>query len=357
MNIDPRLQQTPPAVDPSQLWENVFTPYRARILYPIAIVGALIFLPLAVVDFMRGRAEISAILLCIVVMLATDAVALYRGRQPPIPFAVLLVPGVAGVAMSLATQGVYGTLWAYPVVFLGYFVVRRGIANVVAAVMLAGVTLLTAMALDFGTAARFFLSLALCVVIINIMMNVLESLHARLLEQTITDPLTGAFNRRHMDENLGEAVERLRRSGAPASAVLVDVDHFKRVNDKYGHAVGDRVLKSVVRIVQDRRRKLDLLFRHGGEEFLLLLPDTRGPEATLVAEILRGTIERSPILGDSKVTVSIGVGELRRGESAADWMQRVDASLYRAKSEGRNRVAGDATLHAVQSATVRRISA
>ena len=335
-NAPPRAGVTPAAAQ--QFWENVFTPYRARILYPIAVVGSAIFLPLAVFDYLRGKVAISALLLCLVAMLVVDAVALYRKKPLPIPFACLLLPGCAGVVLSLATQGIYGALWSFPVVLLSFFVLPRRLANAMSVALLAAGAVLTYLAQDAGTATRYVLALSLCLVVINIMLNVLDSLHARLLAQTITDPLTGAFNRRHMDANLDEAIERHRRTFAPASAVLIDIDLFKQVNDRYGHEAGDDVLKSIVALIQQRRRKLDLLFRQGGEEFLLLLPDTRAAEAMMVAETLRQAIARAPILGDEPVTVSIGVGELHPSDPARDWVRRVDEALYRAKEGGRNRV-------------------
>ena len=321
-----------------KVWENVFTPYRRRILYPVAVAGSLIFLPLAVFDYMRGKVAISALLVCVVAMLAVDAIALYRRKPLPIPFACLLLPGCAAVVLSLATQGIFGALWSFPVVFLSFFVLPRPLANAMSIALATTGAALTYLSQDAGTAARYVLSLSLCLVVINIMLNVLESLHARLLAQTITDPLTGAFNRRHMDANLEEAVERHCRTFAPASVVLVDIDHFKQVNDRFGHEAGDDVLKSIVALIRQRCRKLDVLFRQGGEEFLLLLPDTRAPEAMVVAETLRQAIARAPILGDEPVTVSIGVGELHPSESAKDWLKRADEALYRAKDAGRNRV-------------------
>jgi diguanylate cyclase (GGDEF)-like protein len=321
-----------------ELLENVFSRYRARILYPIAVWGSAIFLPLAVFDFLRGRAAISAALLCLVAMLAADAIALQRRKTPPIPFAFLLIPGYAGVCMSLATQGIYGAFWSFVVVFLSFFVLRRRIANAASIALLIAGAALTATTQEAGVTIRYVLSLSLCLVVINIMLNVLDALHARLLEQSITDPLTGAYNRRQMDASLGETLERFRRTSAPATALVVDIDHFKRINDRLGHEAGDEVLKAIVRLVRERCRKLDMLFRQGGEEFLLLLPDTRAPEAMVVAENLRRAVAESKILPRDTVTVSVGVGEVRSRDTVKDWMKRVDDALYRAKGAGRNRV-------------------
>ena len=165
------------------------------------------------------------------------------------------------------------------------------------------------------------------------------ALQRRLIDQAIMDPLTGAFNRRHMEGSLGDAIERQRRSSAPASLLLIDVDHFKRINDQLGHAKGDGVLKGIVSVVGKRSRKLDLLFRIGGEEFMLLLPDTQEAAAAILAEQLRASIAKSPLLDGRRVTVSVGVGELQPGESMDSWIKHTDDALYAAKNAGRNRVA------------------
>jgi diguanylate cyclase (GGDEF)-like protein len=325
----------------ARLWENVFTPYRARVLYPIAIAAAAIFIPLGIHDYLQGRIALSLILFITVATLAADAVAVRLGRRPPVPFAALLVPGAGAVGMSLATQGIYGALWSFPFAFLAFFVLSRPAANAVGAALVLAGSALTAISVDLPTAVRYGLSLALCLVILNVILNVLQAMHARLLAQTLTDPLTGAYNRRHMDTVLEEMRERHRRSSAPVSALLIDIDHFKDINDTLGHRTGDVVLKAIVRAIQQRRRKLDLLFRHGGEEFLLLLPDTRVSEAQKLAESLRAFIEAARAAPDRRVTVSIGVGELQAKESVRDWMGRVDAALYRAKDSGRNTVVAD----------------
>jgi diguanylate cyclase (GGDEF)-like protein len=148
--------------------------------------------------------------------------------------------------------------------------------------------------------------------------------------------------------SLDEAVERQRRAQSPSSALLIDIDHFKRINDRLGHGAGDEALKGVVSIVRSRCRKLDMLFRQGGEEFLLLLPETRLGEAMVVAENLRYAIEHAPILRRDPVTVSIGASELRPEDSVKSWMKRVDQALYAAKKGGRNRVVA-ADLRAVPS--------
>jgi diguanylate cyclase (GGDEF)-like protein len=170
--------------------------------------------------------------------------------------------------------------------------------------------------------------------------GVLQRRMRALEDQVVTDPLTGAFNRRQMQTTLAAAVERRRRSGERATLLMFDIDRFKDINDTLGHTEGDRVLKSIVALVGQRVRKVDALFRAGGEEFVLLLSGTRFAEALSVAEDLRRLIQDARLVAGAHVSISIGVVELGHEQDASEWIEEADAALYRAKRAGRNRVAG-----------------
>ncbi|MGE5245763.1 MAG: GGDEF domain-containing protein [Betaproteobacteria bacterium] len=182
--------------------------------------------------------------------------------------------------------------------------------------------------------------LGLAVAIGAVRMVALQGRLRRLEELTMTDPLTGAFNRRHLDVCLATAIERRSRTGEPASLLLFDVDRFKAINDSAGHAAGDGVLKALVALAGRRARKLDVLFRIGGEEFALLLSGARFADALIVAEDLRALVADAGLLDGGQVSISVGVSELCEGQSVQDWIEEADAALYRAKRGGRNRVAG-----------------
>jgi diguanylate cyclase (GGDEF)-like protein len=170
---------------------------------------------------------------------------------------------------------------------------------------------------------------------------VLQARVRRLAEEAITDPLTGAFNRRQMYAALDAAVERKHRLLEPASILLIDVDRFKAVNDRFGHAAGDHALTTIVRVIEGRFRKLDVLFRAGGEEFVLLLAGTPHAAACAVAEELRALVLEARPLPDWPLSNSLGVAVAAPHQSVQAWLADADAALYLAKRRGRNRVAGD----------------
>ena len=159
---------------------------------------------------------------------------------------------------------------------------------------------------------------------------------------TITDPLTGCYNRRYLDERLREEVLRSQRSGRPLSVIITDIDHFKRINDTRGHPAGDRVLKGLAEILaSEMRSQIDWVARLGGEEFVVLLPDTALDAAGRVAERLRLAVESTPFSHEGKemnVSASFGVAARGESDSPESLLKRADMNLYRAKAAGRNAV-------------------
>ncbi len=327
---------------PVETGEDPLAPYRGRILYGLASAAAVCLLPFSVNAFVQGNNGLGAGILSAFLVLAIDAFAIYLKKSPPIPLILLLipiaVPIAAGTAASLKVQGFFGALWAYPTVLLFTFGLSRRMAYVGSILLLLIISALVYHYIDLAYTIRIFVTLTLTIVLANIVLSIIVDLHRRLLDQAIVDPLTGAFNRRHMERCVSDAIERLRRNSAPTSLLLIDVDRFKSINDQFGHAKGDSVLKGIVSLIEKRSRKLDLLFRIGGEEFMLLLPDTQEAAAAVVAEELRASTAESRLLEDWQVTLSIGVAELRPGESPDSWMKHADDALYAAKKGGRNRV-------------------
>lgn len=161
---------------------------------------------------------------------------------------------------------------------------------------------------------------------------------ARIRELALRDHLTGVFNRRAFEEHLAEQIARSHHQHAPLSLLMMDVDHFKNINDSHGHQQGDRVLVEVARRLRSATRQQEMAARIGGEEFAVVLPDASAGGAALAGERLRHLIEEHRFPGVGRVTVSVGVAELVGTEDLDDLYRNADAALYRAKLNGRNRV-------------------
>ena len=154
----------------------------------------------------------------------------------------------------------------------------------------------------------------------------------------VTDTLTDTYNRRKFDEIVADEHRFAEHEKSPFSLIMLDLDHFKMVNDQFGHSVGDQVLKHLCRLIRGLIRQGDFLIRWGGEEFVLLLPGTAIQEAGPFAERIRSEVEQESFPKVGKITISLGVAQLREGESMDNLIMRVDNALFQAKEGGRNRV-------------------
>ncbi len=318
--------------------DTVLVRSRERIMYLLAYVIAIFITPFAINNFIQNRPVLGVAILLIVGTFVANGVAIRLKKHPPVPFVALLLPMTIALIFSLTTQGLYGALWCYPAVLFCFFVLPRPIAIAGSACMWAFATPMVYAFVNEGTALRFAVSLALNIVVISIVTGVVAELQRELFDQAVTDPLTGALNRRQMEALLGEAVERRSRSAAPASILLVDIDHFKSVNDRFGHTTGDEALRNLVAVIKKHVRRLDRVFRTGGEEFLVLLTDTKAADAVTHAERLRLLIAEASLIQECQVTVSIGVAECLPNQKIESWIKNADDALYFAKQEGRNRV-------------------
>ena len=155
-----------------------------------------------------------------------------------------------------------------------------------------------------------------------------------------TDALTGLANRRRLHEALQRELARAERTDQPLSTILADLDHFKSINDQYGHIIGDHVLVHAAAVFGSQSRPYDLAARYGGEEFMLLLPGTSTEDALAIAERIRKDVSEIEVPGCPQgITISLGVACWREGETPEQFVARADGALYRAKNAGRNRVA------------------
>ena len=169
--------------------------------------------------------------------------------------------------------------------------------------------------------------------------------YAEILKHATTDALTNLYNRGQFDKRIRQEVASAKRNNTPLCCMMVDVDFFKKVNDSYGHAVGDAILKGVSGIILEQVRESDTACRYGGEEFIVILPFTQFSEAQIVAERLRSAVEANPFditsfnIKDKStldITISVGLSEYKPPESIEGFLERVDKALYQAKRDGRN---------------------
>lgn len=249
---------------------------------------------------------------------------------------------VIGILWAAAEAGVFILLWLYAVPLLSFLLMglHAGLIFNTALLLTAAAFLVAGDDLAEHVGVYILLGYAAVTVLAGLS-EIRYRRRVRALEQlSVTDALTGVFNRRKFQELIESEIQRAQRYGAGPAIVMFDIDRYKLINDYFGHQVGDEVLRHVAQVVQANVRRTDALVRLGGDEFLILAPEISTALALRMAEKLRLVVKQGR-LRDLPVTISIGVAQWRRGEDAGALLGRADRALYRAKSGGRDRVAYD----------------
>ena len=256
------------------------------------------------------------------------------------PLAALTVSSIAVLDPPLALTPMF---YVWPLMIAAYFLQRREIV-VTYAMVCASFGAVSVWALDDGPRLMQWATVAIVggvlVLFVGALSSRLDDLVGRLRTLSREDPLTGALNRRALIERLETELSRAGRTGGSCAVAVLDIDHFKDINDRYGHATGDEALRRVVRAISGRLRRDDALGRLGGEEFAVVLAGADATDAEAYGEELRVRVARAAAAGGTPFTVSVGVAANHRpAEATADGLlAAADAALYRAKRAGRDSV-------------------
>ena len=314
--------------------------FRLGVYVVFGALAVVILLPLAFVRLAQGAIAHAAIDFAVVGFIVGATVHAWRGGD------LDRLGMVAAVAITLggclvATVSAAGVYWLYPIVMAVAFMVRPRVSIAIYAAVVVWLVV-DGEALDHSGQPLA----ALAAMVVNGVFAMIFAQRAGerrvQLEQLATvDALTGAENRRALDTELEIAISGFRRDARPVALAVLDLDHFKTINDRFGHDEGDRVLQRFVQIVQASVRRTDRLYRYGGEEFVLLMPATDELGLQLAMSHLRSQIRAALTVRGEPVTVSIGGAILRPGEKREAWFSRADEALYRAKQYGRNRLVID----------------
>ena len=316
--------------------------FRLGVYLIFGIVAVLVLLPFAFYRFSQGAYGHGLVNVGFAIyILAISIVAIRGGNLDRLGTALAIALTLGGcLVVYISDVGVY---WLYPILMSSAFMVstRTGIALFSSTIAF---LLVEEEALAMTKQALVVVSSLVVSGIFAVSFSRLAGQRRAQLEQLATiDPLTGAENRRALEPELEIAIAGFRRDGRPVALALIDLDHFKKINDRHGHEVGDAVLQDFVRVVQASVRRTDRLFRYGGEEFVLLMPATDELGLELAMSHLRAQIRAGLTARGEPVTVSIGGAILRMGEDRDAWFSRADDALYRAKDSGRNRLEIDGT--------------
>jgi diguanylate cyclase (GGDEF)-like protein len=316
--------------------------FRLSIITVFGVCAVLSIAPFAVLRFSQGQWLAGVVDTLIVIGIVGPTLYGWRGGNLDTAGLCIALTNTTGALLIVALLGKTGVFWLFPTLLANFFLVSPRIAGGIALSATALAQLQPAAFESLGQRLTVTVTLLL-VSLFAYIFALRTALQRRTLEEIAAlDPLTGARNRRAMEEEVAIALNAHQRTGRPVTLAVLDIDHFKRVNDRLGHEAGDRLLCRFVELVRRSTRATDRLFRFGGEEFVLLMEHTDEIGATRAFANLQRRIHEELRAGDQPVTVSMGAAVLQHGESRDAWFARADAALYRAKQAGRDRLVLDA---------------
>jgi diguanylate cyclase (GGDEF)-like protein len=264
--------------------------------------------------------------------------ALPRG---PIYHSLLLVGVLLSnvtVVIAVVYLGAEGMYWGHAVAGVNSFLLGPRFGLIYSIVLGISVFLAALLWAAPSELISFGASFAMLVLFVYIFSHSVHKQRDKLKHLTLTDPLTGVGNRRSMDVALQQEIDRVHRQGISSSLIAIDLDHFKKINDTDGHDMGDRFLVNFTNMLKQRARRTDIIFRTGGDEFLIIAPATTADHALELAEDLRVETLEIELAGTTGCSMSAGISELQADETADVWLKHTDSALYQAKVRGRNQV-------------------
>lgn len=312
--------------------------YREGAFRYISLSIALVLTPFLLLNLINGRWLLAIVESVFFFIILLHCWRLFRYNKPIISPAVLVGLAALLICGSFFYNRSTNIYWAPSIIIAFHFILERRSALLFNIVFFCVLIPITFLLLAADHAVIFLLSLLLTSISAIIFSDIVYRQEQKLQLAAISDPLTGAFNRRHMMNSLERAIASRERYQTPCAAILFDIDFFKNVNDTRGHAEGDRALKIISTAIKQRLRKTDTLFRYGGEEFLILLTESNAVQAQKLAEEFCSLIRNTSIFPDQTITISCGVSEIVKHDGTQSVIIRCDNALYRAKSNGRDRV-------------------
>lgn len=308
-------------------------------MYFVSRFVAFFLLILAAKNAYSGNIALTSALSMLVLALSLDIRASKAGTPLPVPVPLFLALLGVTILYAVYCNGPTRVFWAFPSVVAAFFASSRRTAITFAAGLGAGLAALAYWQEAPDQALRFAAALFLTTLFLDLATSQLKILQTQLQEASHRDPLTNCFNRRYLELTAQRmAGHKPDKRHAGPSLVLIDIDHFKQINDTQGHVAGDRVLVRIADIIRQKAEADDLLFRVGGEEFVLILPGSDLAAAHRLAERIRDGVSDSRFPVEGRITVSIGVTPYDTRQPLVAILEAADRLLYAAKRSGRNRV-------------------
>lgn len=321
--------------------ERLSENYQLSLIVLVAVIVVVFVTPFAVFRFVQGNYPVAIADFAMVAVALLSAIRAWKTgktRTPGMLIAVLLSVGAVVVTIIL---GLEGALWIYPLIMFMFY-----LSPPLPALLLTfgAISMIVAQEL-FNPGATFLSTYQMISYVVTTVTAAIFSFffarrtntqYAQLERWATKDPLTGLYNRRNLDDELSIALASRDRHHLDYGMIILDLDNFKALNDKLGHAAGDQILKDLAELIRSSTRVDDRAFRYGGDEFVILLPNTDRDGLTTIAHNLVHSIAENLRCEDTSVTASLGAALLTANDDRESWNKRADRCLYRAKEEGRN---------------------
>jgi diguanylate cyclase len=324
-----------------RVWQRLRTDDQLAIIsaYGACALGGIG--PFAVYRLLSGNLLAATVDAVIVGMICLAVLHAWRGGRREHTTLVLAIINTIGCMASATVLGSPGLFWMYPALLGNFLLLERGRAVALTSVAFVFIVVQGKAYDSYHQLAMFLVTAAVSGVVAWVFASRTERQRDALERLATLDSLTGVQNRRAMERELSIAVEEHRRARVPFGLAMLDLDHFKRINDEHGHEAGDEVLVAFAELLRRATRQGDRCFRFGGEEFVLLMPSADVQALRTIDQQLRNRVQEELRCRGAAVTVSIGAAALRPQEDWQAWLARADAALYQAKNTGRNRTVVD----------------
>ena len=311
---------------------------QEKILLSISLGGGLGILPFAIYrfitqDWLIAFMDLSASL----GMLCLFTYVIYS-RNFELGNKILSAIALTAVVLTIYIKGAEQQFWLFPALISIFYLLKPKTGAIFAITTMAVVMPIIFQQTSMITLGTMLVTLTITISFAYTFSSQMAHQRQLLVQQATKDPLTGAGNRRALSEKVEQLIASYQRTGNKVTLLLLDLDNFKNLNDTFGHTIGDQFLIGMTKLLKSRVRTSDSLFRFGGDEFIIVAESTGINAAQTLAEELRLSIEKTKIIAEATVTVSIGVAELNMEETDEQWIKRADNALFKAKEIGRNKV-------------------
>jgi len=311
--------------------------YQEKIVLIGCLLGVVGFIPFTIYRFVNGDYLLALIESCLAMSILGIFFYVWRTHKVEVPATVMSALFLGAVVSVVHIKGPELIYWLYPASLSCFCIVKARTASLLNLISMLILFPALYPALSTQEVILIYVTLALLCVFGYTFTLISHQQYINLSKLAARDALTGTWNRRALDDSLDQIVNKHQRNPIKASLIMMDLDHFKRINDTYGHGVGDEILVKVASLISSTVRISDQLYRYGGEEFVLIAEGADLDEAALIAETIRHRVEKSELFEKQKITISLGVAELTQTSSVQKWLTLADDALYQAKDSGRNR--------------------